>query len=72
MARPRVADGGTHSSMEGICEYIGIISGGHPTRGGPSAWGSSEVLTTHRRKNLSCYEPFTKALVNAVMNLRVP
>ena len=34
--------------------------------------GSGEVPTTPPRKNLSCYEPFTKTLVNAVMNLRVP
>jgi hypothetical protein len=32
-----------------------------PTRGGPPAWGLGEVLTTPHRKNVSRYEPFTKA-----------
>jgi len=30
------------------------------TRGGPPAWGLGEVLTTPHRKNVSCYELFTK------------
>ena len=27
---------------------------------GPPAWGLGEVLTTHHRKNVSCYEMFTQ------------
>jgi hypothetical protein len=47
-----------------------------PTRCGPPALGLGEVVTTPHRKNLPCCESFTNvselALVNAVMNLRVP
>jgi hypothetical protein len=50
MARPQVADGGTVSNMEGRCEYIKYSSRGQPTRGGPPAWGSGEVLTTSHLK----------------------
>ena len=40
---------------------------------GPPAWGLGEVVTTSPRIKVLCYEIFTqKALVNAVMNLRVP
>jgi hypothetical protein len=60
MARPQVADGGTASDMEGSCEYIEKSSGWQPTRGGPSAWGLGEVLTTPHRKNVFCYEMFTQ------------
>jgi hypothetical protein len=43
------------------------------TRGSTPAWGLGEVLTTPHLKNVPCYEMFTKkALVNAVMDLRVP
>jgi len=43
------------------------------TRGGPPAWGLSEVLTTPPCKNVSCYDIFRqKALVSAALNLRVP
>ena len=72
MARSRVADGRMDSNMESTWDYIRIISRGHSAGGGPPAWGSGEVPTTPRNENLSYYEPFTKPLVNAVMNLRVP
>ena len=46
------------------------------TRGGPPDLGLGEVVTTPHVKNLPCYESFTNAsemaLVNAVMNIRVP
>ena len=38
-----------------------IRSRGQPTRDGPPAWGLGEVLTTPHRRNISCYEQFTKA-----------
>ena len=42
-------------------------------KGGPPAWGLGELLTNPHRKNVSCYEKFTKkALVNGVMKSRVP
>jgi hypothetical protein len=60
MARIQVADGGTVSNMEGSFEYIFIKnSRGHPTKGGPPAWGLGEVLTTAHRYNVSSYEMFT-------------
>ena len=34
---------------------------GQPTRGGLPAWGLGELLTTPHPKNVTCYEPFTKA-----------
>jgi len=37
-----------------------------------SSLGLGEVLTTPHRKNVSYYESFTKALVNAIINFRVP
>ena len=37
-----------------------ISSCGQPTRVGPPAWGLGEMLTTPHRKNLSCYEIFTR------------
>ena len=43
--------------------------------GGPPDWGLGEFLTTPRRKSLRCCKSFHKssrALVNAVMNIRVP
>jgi hypothetical protein len=45
-----------------------------PDKGWSSSWGLGEVLKTPDRKNVSCYEMFTqwRALVNKLMNLRVP
>jgi len=45
--------------------------------GGPPAWGWGEVPTTPDRKNVSCYEMFTRAsvlqaLANAVMKFQFP
>jgi hypothetical protein len=39
-----------------------------------SSWGLGDVLITPDRKNVSCYEMFTKgrALLNKLMNLRFP
>ena len=45
---------------------------GWPIRGVSPAWGLGEVPTTPNRKNVSCYEMFTQARVNAVMTLRLP
>jgi hypothetical protein len=42
--------------MEGSCEYIEQAV----TENGPPAWGLGEVLTTPHRKNVYCYEIFTK------------
>jgi len=36
------------------------MSRGWPTRGGLPAWGLGEMLITPNRKNVSCYEPFTR------------
>jgi len=48
-----------------------------PTMGVPPAWGLGEGLTAPHRKKTICYEMLHsnwnwRALVNTVMNLRVP
>jgi len=72
MAHPQVAGGGTGSDMEGSYEYIEYAVE-DSRQGLVQLWGWArwlQLLTTET------YESFTnaseQALVNAVMNLRVP
>jgi len=51
MARPQVADGGTAFRYGVQLRIYWIISRGHPTRGGPTAWGwamCQELLTAKK------------------------
>ena len=46
----------------GYLRIYWISSHGHPTRGGPPAWGMDEVLTTPHCKNISCWNIHTGSL----------
>ena len=73
MARPHVSDGRTASDMQGSCEYIEKISSGQQTRGGLPAWVFGLVVNNSlRQKRFMLRNVHRVALVNAVMNLRVP
>jgi hypothetical protein len=43
---------------EGLLRIYCISSRGQPTRTDPPAWGLGEMVTTPRRKKVSCYEIF--------------
>jgi len=86
MARLRVADGGDDLLIWKVAGNTLNKNRGQLTMGCPAAWELGEELTTHRKKQLvtKCYtEPRTwmhlvqdreqwRALVNTVMDLRVP
>jgi len=74
MALLQVEDGGRSNIMEGSCGIDRISSREQPTSGGPPNLWLGELLTTHHRKTylVTKHRNWTLALVNAVMNLRVP
>jgi len=60
-----------------VCVYTHTYFHSQPTRGGSPAWGSGDRLTTPRRKNSLLRVVIQGlvrvwALVNTVMNIRVP
>jgi hypothetical protein len=79
MARPQVADGGESLQIWRVAANILNNQSRTADKGCPPAWGLGRGLTTLHRKERNTLRNVTKdgsyrwrALVNMVMNLRVP